>query len=178
MKTTILTFASIIFGITAHAQTQQQVQKESTTTTTTVKDSEGEKKLVKTQTEQQVQNLEFQDANSKALNKDLATTPTQVTAITTITAPDGTKRTVDVDRSSYYTQGGSKYRVSVDNTGYTVMNNNKKVGLLRNTGPNSYIYHAKNKTSVGYFDSNGNLVLHTYDDKTDKITTETFVKGQ
>lgn len=179
MKKTIITFAALVFGVALQAQTQQQVQKEQTTTVTTVKDSDGEKKLVKTQTEQQVQNLEFQDANSTALNKDLAPTPTQVVATTTITAPDGTTRTVDVDRSAYYTSGGSKYQVKIDNVGYTMMNDGKTYGRLRNVGPNNYIYSGtKGKTSYAHFDSNGNLVLSTYDPKTDRITTETYVRGK
>lgn len=179
MKKLILTATALVFGITTQAQTQQQVQKESTTTVTTVKDSDGEKKLVKTQTEQQVQNLEFQNPDSKALNKDLAATPTQVTATTTITAPDGSTRTVDVDRSAYYTSGGSKYQIKIDNVGYTVVNDGKTYARLRNVGPNNYIYtSSKGKTAYAHFDGGGNLVISTYDSKTDKITTETYTKGQ
>ncbi|RZJ67656.1 MAG: hypothetical protein EOO50_05075 [Flavobacterium sp.] len=179
MKRLILTATAIVFGITTQAQTQQQVQKESTTTVTTVKDSDGEKQLVKTKTEQQVQNLEFQDANSKALNKDLAASPTQVMATTTITAPDGTTRTVDVDRSAYYTSGSSKYQVKIDNVGYTMVNDGKPYGRLRNVGPNNYIYtNTKGKTAYAHFDGSGNLVVSTYDSKTDKITTETYTRGQ
>jgi hypothetical protein len=177
MKTTFLSIAAAVFAFTAQAQTKN-VQNATTTTVTTIKDSDGEKKLVKTENEQQVQNLEFKNADSKDLNKDLVATPTQVTATTTITAPDGTTRTVDMDRSAFYTMGGQKYQVSIDNSGYTMMNNNKKIGLLRNTGPNSYIYRTKDKTAIGHFDQNGNLVLQTYDDKTDKFTTETYVKNQ
>jgi hypothetical protein len=46
---------------------------------------------------------------------------------------------------------------------------------LRKTSNNNYIYKAKNKTSFGYFDANGNLVLESYDDKTDKVIIETFI---
>ncbi|NUY79348.1 hypothetical protein HUK80_00455 [Flavobacterium sp. MAH-1] len=174
MKTTIFTIAAAFFAFAVQAQ---QVQKESTTTVTTVKDSDGEKKLVKTQTEQQVQKLEFQNPDSKALNKDLAPTPTQVTATTTVTAPDGTTRVVDVDRSAYYTWGGSKYQVKLDNVGYTLTNNGKRSAVLRNVGPNNYIYSTNGKTSYASFDSNGNMVLSTYDPKTDKVTTETYTRN-
>ncbi len=177
MKSILFSIASLALVFSAKAQTTN-VQKESTTTVTTVKDSQGEQKLVKTQTQQQVQNLEFQNADSNALNKDLAPSPTQVTASTTITAPDGTTRTVDMDRSAYYTIGGKKYQVAIDNSGYTVSgDNSKKMGVLRNTGPNTYLYRTKDKTSVGYFDANGNLILQSYDDKTDKVTTETYMKN-
>lgn len=173
MKTLYLSLLALSIGFSASAQ-NKQVQKESKTTVTTVKDSEGEKKLVRTTTSQEVQNLEFENADSNALNKDLKATPTQVTATTTITTPDGSTRLVDVDRSAYYTFGNRQYQVSVDRTGYTLSQDNKPVGVLRNLSTNSYIYKTKDKTSVGYFDENGNLVLQTYDDKTDKITTEIF----
>ncbi len=176
MKTTILTIAAAIFAFSAQAQ-QKQVQKESTTTVTTVKDSDGERKLVKTNEQTATQNLEFQNPDSKALNKDLATTPTEVTSTTTVTLPDGTTRVVDVDRSAYYTSGGSKYQMKLDNVGYTMVSDNKKSGVLRNVGTNSYIYSSKGKTSHAYFDKSGNMVISTYDPKSDKVTTETYTKN-
>jgi len=175
MKTAILTIATAIFAFSAQAQ--QQVQKESTTTVTTVKDSDGERKLVKTQEQTATQQLQFQDAESKALNKDLAATPTQVMSTTTVTAPDGTTRVVDVDRSAYYSSGSGKYQVRLDNVGYSVINDGKRAAVLRNIGPNTYIYSAKGKTSHAHFDKDGNMVLSTYDPKTDKITTETYTKN-
>ncbi len=51
---------------------------------------------------------------------------------------------------------------------------NQKPALLRQTTTNSYIFHTKNKTAIGYFDTNGNLVLESYDDKSDKVTVETY----
>lgn len=175
MKTTIFTIAAAFFAIAVQAQ---QVQKESTTTVTTVKDSDGERKLVKTQEQTATQQLEFQNADSKALNKDLAATPTEVTSTTTVTAPDGTTRVVDVDRSAYYTwSGGSKYQVKLDNVGYSVMDGTKRNGVLRNVGPNTYIYSSKGKTSHAYFDKSGNMVMSTYDPKTDKVTTETYTRN-
>lgn len=176
MKTAILGIAALLFTLNSQAQ-NQNVTDVTKTTVTTVKDSEGEKKLVKTQDVKEVQNIQFQDAESKQLNKEVKASPVQVTSTTQITAPDGTTRTVDVDRSAYYSIGDRKYQVTIDNTGYTMMNNNKKAGLLRQLGPNSYIYRTKDRTSVGYFDANGNLVLQTYDDKTDKISTETYMRN-
>ncbi|RZJ72291.1 hypothetical protein [Flavobacterium sp.] len=175
MKTTILTITAAFFAFSAQAQ--QQVQKESTTTVTTVKDSDGERKLVKTNEQTATQKLEFQNPDSKALNKDLATTPTEVTSTTTVTAPDGSTRVVDVDRSAYYSAGGSKYQMKLDNVGYTMVTDNKKTGVLRNVGPNSYIYSTKGKTAHAYFDKSGNMVISTYDAKTDKVTTETYTKN-
>ncbi|MBD3581487.1 hypothetical protein [Flavobacterium selenitireducens] len=174
MRTTIFTIATAFFALAVQAQ---QVQKESTTTVTTVKDSDGERKLVKTQEQVATQQLQFQDGESKALNKDLASTPTQVMSTTTVTAPDGTTRVVDVDRSAFYTSGSNKYQVRLDNVGYSVMDGSKRSAVLRNLGPNAYIYSAKGKTAHAYFDKNGNMVVSTYDPKTDKITTETYTKN-
>ncbi|HLA56241.1 MAG TPA: hypothetical protein VK623_09085 [Flavobacterium sp.] len=177
MKTLILGIAIATLSFNAQAQ-NQNVTNVSKTTTTTIKDSDGQKQLVKKENTQEVQNIELQNAESKALNKDLAPSPVQVTSTTQITGPDGRTRTVDVDRSAYYSVGGAKYQVTVDNSGYTMMDpSGKRAGLLRQMGNNNYIFRTKDKTSVGYFDANGNLVLQTYDDKTDKITTETYTRN-
>ncbi|NMH26863.1 hypothetical protein [Flavobacterium silvaticum] len=178
MKTTSLTIIAALLAFGVQAQ-QKNVQNASTTTVTTVKDSDGEKKLVKTTTEQQSQDLKFQDPDSKALNKDLAPTPTEVTATTTVTLPDGSTRLVDVDRSAVYDVGGKKVKVVLDNVGYSVIDvvSMKKVATLRNVGNNQYLYNSDGKTSYVSFDGSGNLVMHTYDPKSDKITTQTYTKN-
>lgn len=177
MKALILGFAAVLFTLNAQAQ-NKNVTNVSKTTTTTVKDSEGEKKMVKKENTTEVQNIELQNADANTLNKDLKASPVQVTSTTEITNPDGTTRTVDVDRSAYYTVGGSKYKVALDNSGYMVMEpTGKKYAILRRTSNNNYIYRTKDKTSVGYFDKDGNLVLETYDDKTDKVIIETYTKN-
>lgn len=151
----------------------KNVTKTSKTTVTTIKDSDGEKKLTRTQNTNQQQDIEFQDADSNVLNKDVKATPVQVTSTTEVTLPDGSTRTVDVDRSAYYTMGENQYKVYVDNKGYSMAGkDNKPAAILRNLSNNSYIYKTENKMAVGYFDEDGNLVLQTYDDKTDSIVTE------
>ncbi|HEX8561425.1 MAG TPA: hypothetical protein VF676_00470 [Flavobacterium sp.] len=178
MKNIVLAAALVLFATGASAQ-NRNVTSTSTSTVTTVKDSEGEKTLVKTQRVNETQNVELQNAESNALNKDVKPSPVQVTASTTITAPDGTTRVVDVDRSAYYSLGGKRYQVSVDNTGYTMMtDNNQKAGVLRPLSNNTYIYRNGDRTSVGSFDADGNLILQSYDDKTDKVTTEMFTRNQ
>src|SRR5690606_2772631 len=119
MKKLVLGIAALLFAAGVQAQ-NKNVTSTSKSTVTTVKDSEGEKKLVKTQNVNEVQNVELQNAESNALNKDVKPSPVQVTASTTITAPDGATRVVDVDRSAYYSLGGQRYQVSVDNSGYTL----------------------------------------------------------
>ncbi|MBF6609455.1 MAG: hypothetical protein ITG00_12115 [Flavobacterium sp.] len=176
MKSFAITVLAIMFSTGLVAQ-NKNVTETSKTTVTTVKDSDGEKKVVRTQNTEQQQNIEFQNAESNALNKDVKATPVQVTSTTQITTPDGTTRTVDVDRSAYYTLGDHKYQVRVDNKGYTMMNDNRKAGVLRQLSPNSYIYQTKDRTSVGYFDEEGNLVLQTYDDKKDDIIVEIYKRS-
>jgi len=177
MKALILGIALTAFTFGAQAQ-NKNVTEVSKTTVTTVKDSDGEKKLIKNENTQEVQNIELQNAESNQLNKDMKATPVQVTSTTTITGPDGRSRTVDVDRSAYYSIGGAKYQVKVDNTGYTMMDTSgKRAGVLRQLGNNSYIYRANNQTSYASFDANGNLVVQSYDDKSDTFTTTTYTKN-
>ncbi len=175
MKSLILG-ALTLFSFTVQAQ-NQNVTDVSKTTVTTIKDSDGEKTMVKSQNIQAVQNIKLEDADSKTLNKNVKSTPIQVTSSTQVTGPDGTVRTIDVDRSAYYTIGDNKYQVSLDKMGYTMMNNGKKMGVLRATSNNNYIYRTKDKTSFGYFDDKGNLILETYDDKTDTMTTEMYMRN-
>lgn len=178
MRTILLSSMALLATISLQAQ-NKNVTDVSKTTVTTVKDSDGEKKYLKTQEVQEVQNIEFQNADSKALNKDMKETPVEVTSKTKVMNPDGSTRTVDVDRSSYYTSNGKTYQLSLDPAGYVITTQDKKrLGILRATTTNSYIYRGKNQTSVGYFDTNGNLVVETYDDKSDKVTVETYVRSQ
>ena len=112
MKTILVSCMTLLFAMSIQAQNKNvtDIQK---TTVTTVKDSDGEKKILKTQEVQEVQNIELQDADSKALNKDVKQTPVQVTSRTTVTNPDGSTRTVDVDRSAYYDYKGQNYQLKL-----------------------------------------------------------------
>jgi hypothetical protein len=174
MKTIILGMVTFLFSVNIQAQ-NKNVKSEVKTTVTTVKSSDGQKKSIKTQEVKEIQKIELKDAESNALNKERKETPVEVTAITSITA-NGITNIVDVDRSAYYDLNGEKYQVKLAESGYTIYQPNaEKAAVLRKTSNNNYIYSSKNKTSYGYFDANGNLVLESYDDKTDKITVETFV---
>lgn len=173
----ILIGCAIIWGAGMQAQ-NTNVTDVSTKTVTTIKDSEGEKKLVKSQNTKEVQNVEFHNADSPQLNKDVKPSEVQVMSTTTVTGPDGKIRTVDVDRSAYYSLGGNSMRLSMDPSGYTVTNKTgKREALMRRAGNNSYIYRTKDRTSIGYFDKDGNFVLESYDDKTDKVTTEVYTRN-
>ena len=173
MKIIVLGMAAFLFSLNIQAQ-NKNVKTEVKTNITTIKDSQGEKKLVETKEIQEVQNLELNDANSNVLNKDIKESPVEVTATTKITA-DGVTKVIDVDRSAYYELDGTKYQVSTDKKGYSVyMPDGKKSAILRKTSNNNYIYKSGNKTSFGHFNSDGNMILETYDEKTDTITITTY----
>jgi hypothetical protein len=65
--------------------------------------------------------------------------------------------------------------VELDAKGYQLVSeNNKKIGKIRKTTTNSFIFIGKNKTAIAYFDTKGNLVLESYNSKTDTVTYETY----
>ena len=69
-----------------------------------------------------------------------------------------------------------KYNVELDANGYRIIGDDtKKSALLRKTSTNSFIYYNGKETSIGYFDTDGNLVLETYNSKTDTVTYKTYV---
>ena len=153
----------------------KNVKDETKTTTTTVTDSKGDKTYIKKENTREVQNIELQNQEPENINMDLKDSEVIVKTTTTITNPDGSTRTVDTDRSSYYLLDGKKYQVSLDSNGYQILSeDNKEQGLLRKTSTNSFIYRNKQKTAVGYFDTEGNLILETYNPKTDTISYEKY----
>jgi hypothetical protein len=90
---------------------------------------------------------------------------------------NGVTKVIDIDRSAYYELDGVKYQVSTDVKGYTVsLPDGKKSAILRKMSTNNYIYKVGNKTSFGHFDSADNMILESYDEKTDTITITTYTK--
>jgi hypothetical protein len=174
MKIIPIICAVSLFSTGMFAQ-NKNVKDETKTTVTTVKTSEGEKKYVTKENVKEVQNIELKDAQPNTINVETKDSPVNVTTTTRITNPDGSVRTVDIDRSSYYSSNGQKYKVTSDPQGYSVYAEGKKPALLRKTSTNSYIFRANDKTSLGFFDSEGNLVVEIYDDKSDTITTEKYI---
>jgi hypothetical protein len=177
MKTITYGLIAILLSIGTQAQIKN-VKSEVKTTVTTVKNSTGEKKSVKKEEVKEAQKIELKDADSNVLNKEIKTTPVEVTAITTMSA-NGLTNSVEVDRSAYYDLNGERYQVKLSESGYNIYQpNTKKEAVLRKTSNNNYIYSAKNKTSFGYFNADGNLILESYDPVTDKVTVETFIVMQ
>lgn len=165
-----------LFSTNVMLSQNTNVKDETKTTTTTVKDSEGEKTYIKKENTREVQNIELQNQEPKNINMDLKDSPVMVKTTTTITNPDGSTRTVDVDRSSYYTYKGKKYNVALDSKGYRILSeDSKEEAFLRKTTTNSFIYQNKKKTAIGYFDVDGNLILETYNPKTDTISFQKYI---
>lgn len=164
----------LVLGLSLNAQVNKNVTKETKTTKVTVNDGAQPKSVTKTETKSATQDIELKDAESKKLNKDVKPTPVQVTATTTVSG-DGVP--TQVNRTSYYTMNGQSYQFVSDPSGYRIINDNNSYGVLRRTSNNNYIYSTDTRTSIGYFDANGNFVVETYDKNNDKITVETYMKA-
>lgn len=174
MKSIFIGMTTLLLTMTIQAQ-NKNVKDETITTVTTVTTSDGEKKYVKKENTVEVQNIELKEEKPNTLNIETKDTPVEVTTTTKIINPDGTTRTVDIDRSAYYELNGKKFKVALDANGYRMMSDNSKSSsFLRKTSTNSYIFTSGNKTAIGYFDVNGNLVLESYNPKTDQVTFETY----
>lgn len=175
MKTLFISMLAIVLSINSQAQNTNK-KTEVKTTTTTVKDSKGEKKIVKTEETKEVQKIKLEAEKPNTLNIPMK--PGQSTEVTTKTqvSVNGVTQFVDVDRSAYYTFNGQKYQVATDNSGYTMtLPNTEEKIILRRTSNNNYIFKNKDKLSVGYFDAEGNLVVETYDEKTDTVVLEKYI---
>jgi hypothetical protein len=177
MKTVFLSLLTLLLSVTIQAQ-NTNTQTETKTTTSTVKDSKGDHKTVKKEVQKEVQKVELGEEKSNSINIPTIDSPVLVTTITKVTNPDGSTRTVDIDRSAYYESNGNKYKLALDASGYLMTLGNSKPALLRKTSTNSYIYRQKNKIAIGYFDTNNNLIIETYDEKLDKVGIERFVLAQ
>ena len=170
MKSVILCTIAFLFSIQIEAQNTQTEVK---TKTTTVKDSDGTHKTVKTEVIKKEQKVQLGEEKVGTKNIPTVDSPVEVTKTTKITNPDGTTRTVDVDRSSYYESNGKIYKLDLDASGYIITQGEMKA-LLRKTSTNSYIFRSDNRTAIGYFDINGDLVIEVYDDKLDIVNIEKY----
>jgi hypothetical protein len=173
MKAIPMTIALLTIPFIMHSQ-NENVLKTVEVKTTTIKDSEGEKKIVKTVETKEVQKVELGEEKANTLNIPPVDSPVTVETKTKISV-DGVVQSIDVDRSAVYNLEGREYKVALGKSGYTISNpKSKDVAYLKRTSNNNYIYKTKNKTAVGYFDVNGNLILETYDEKTDQVILEKY----
>lgn len=165
---------AFLFSINSSAQ-NTNLKIETKTTTSTKTDSDGDHTTVKEETIKEVQNIELGKEQPNTINIPIKDSPVTVTTSTKITNPDGTTRTVNIDRSGFYLFKGKKYKLNLDALGYIISIDNAKPALLRFTSTNSYVYHSRNRISVGYFDTNNDLILETYDNQTDRIIVEKLI---
>lgn len=170
----LLSIGLMLLAFTLGQAQNKNVKNETKTTTTTIKTSEGEKKIIKEENSKEVQLIEVGGKKDNTVNRDVKNTPvivTESTEVSTISKPV----VKDKDRSSFYLSNGQKFRVLAEPKGYSVVSeNNKNYARIRQTSNNTYIFTRKNKTSYGYFDADGNLILETYDPKKDMFITEKF----
>ena len=174
MKTIFYSVLVLLFASNVQSQ-NKNVKVETKTTTLTTKDNDGEQKTTKSETTKEVQKIELGAQTPGSINVPTKDSPVEVTTTTKITNPDGSTRTVDVDRSAFYESNGNRYKLDLDASGYLMSFGTAKPAVLRKTSINSYIYNSRNRTSVAYFDVNGNLIVESYDPKLNKIVTEKFM---
>jgi hypothetical protein len=174
MKNLFLGFLALSFPMTILAQNTNS-KTETTTTTSVMKDSDGLHKTVKKEVTKEVQQIELQPEQAGTKNIDMKDSPVVLTSTTKITNPDGSSRTVAIDHTGMYELNGKTYKVLLDARGYTMQYDKDKPAVLRTTSTNSYVYRTRNKTAVAYFDSNGNIIIETYDDKNDIILFEKYM---
>lgn len=166
---------AFVFTFSLSQAQNKNVVDETKKTIITVDDGESKKQTVKNENTREVQVIELDGKKDKTVNRDIKPSPTIVEQSTEIINPDGSVRIVDVDRTNYYTLNGQKYKVELDAQGYSLLSeNNKNIGKIRKTTTNSFIFAGKDKMAIAYFDTNGNLVLESYNPKTDTVTFETY----
>ncbi|MGV9002939.1 hypothetical protein [Flavobacterium sp.] len=174
MKNLIRVAFLALITCSVHAQ-NKNVLKATETKTTTVKNSQGEKKIISTNETKEIQNIELEEAKPNTLNIPMKESPVMVTQKTELSV-DGKTKYFDVDHSAYYMYNDKKYQVKGDEYGYSLSNSDsKKNSYLRKTSNNNYIFVNDGKVSSAYFDELGNLIIDTYNEKTDRITTEKYM---
>ena len=175
MKTSLIMIAALIFSLNGQSQ-NKNVLNTTKTTTTTVKDGAGkDKKYVKNENVIETQNIELKDKKPNTSNIEVKESPVLVTSTTNVTNPDGSTRTTAVDRSGYYIFDNKKYKINLDAQGYSFVSyGSSKPYLLRKTSTNSYIYVNEGRMAISYFDTDGNLIIETYNDKTDAVEANKY----
>ena len=176
MKTILLNTLVLLFTASCFAQ-NVNVKSEEKTTITTIKDSDGEKKIVKSIQTNEAQKVTLGEEKQGNINIPMTDNgPVDVTQTTKVSV-DGDLKSIDVDRSAYYTSNGQKYQLKSENSGYSMSTmNNIGNGILRKTSNNNYMYINNEKVSYASYDNVGNLVIETYNPKTDKMETTTYMR--
>ena len=174
MKKVILSAIVFVVTLQATAQENKDVKTEVKTVITTVKDSEGERKIVRTQETKLIQPVVVGEPKEGTKNIPQVASPISETKTTKV-IENGDLKSIKVDRSAYYMSNGVKYQIKSDKEDYSIIYPTKKKNAkLKKTSNGNYIFVNEDRISIGYFDNNGNLILESYDAKTDKIVVEKF----
>lgn len=175
MKAILIVIPALLLSLSGYSQ-NKNILNTTKTTTRTVKDGTGKDKVfVKKENVSEKQTIELKEASPNSKNIEMKDSPVAVTTTTQITNPDGSTRTTSIDRSGVYMSDNERYKVSLDAQGYRFSSSTSpKPFLLRKTSTNSYIYVNDGKVAMSYFDTEGNLVVETYNDKTDLVEYKKF----
>ncbi|MEY4834520.1 MAG: hypothetical protein RI980_635 [Bacteroidota bacterium] len=167
-------FLNLLIFLVCFTSVGQNTQTENKIKTVTIEDSEGIHKTVKTEVVKKDQKIELGKETTNSINIPTIDSPIFVTTTTKIINPDGTTRTVQLDRSGYYENKGRIYVLALDASGYRLTHGEMQPALLRKTSINSYIYTKGTKMAIAYFDNNENLVVEFYDELSNQMIIETY----
>ena len=173
MKNLLTIIAIFIISLFSTAQNKNVID-ETTITKRTITGSEGTKVLIKTEDKKEIQKVMLGEEKPNTLNIETKDSPVEVVSTTKITNPDGSVRTIDQDRSGIYDMNGKKMKLVPDSVGYIISSDSKKLGFLRKTSNNSYLFKTSSKTAIVYFDTSGNMIVDSYDDKQDLVKTDIY----
>jgi hypothetical protein len=167
-------FLNLLIFLVCFTSVGQNTQTENKIKTVTIEDSEGIHKTVKTEVVKKDQKIELGKETTNSINLPTIDSPIFVTTTNKIINPDGTTRTVQLDRSGYYENNGRIYVLALDASGYRLTHGEMQPALLRKTSINSYIYTKGTKMAIAYFDNNENLVVEFYDELSNQMIIETY----
>jgi hypothetical protein len=161
MKKILLVFALAAFT-TTFAQVDQNTNKTKTTTITKKKvtDSKG----------------------TSVSSQEVTTTRTQKLALTDFEGKHNFETVMqpwNVDKNVKYYNDGNMYWMTPEKKGYTVMTNmdgsKTEYATIRPTSQEGYyIYSQDGENSFGYFNSDGDFIIESYDSDNDGVTNYVY----
>ena len=171
-KIALIVMLGLGAGMYAQEKVNKNVTEETKTTTVTVDNGTEKKKFVKTEKTDKVQDIEFKDDKGNKLNKDIKDTPVKVTKSETISGDGIPTQTGSI---TYYTMDGKNFMFVKDRRGYKISTPQEpNYGVLRKTSNGNFIYKTDDKTSFGYFNQKGDLVVESYDNDGEGVIVETY----
>ena len=163
MKKIFLIFALAAFSTTFAQEITNKIS-ETVVTKTTVKDSKGSEVNTQAVVETKEQPVGLKASDAHKTNQEMVLKPEVVS------------------NELVYSYDGYRYKFlnQKDEKGYRMMTvkdnqTNEDYAILKPTSQNGYyILSQEGKSSFGYFNSDGNFVVESYDPKTDAIISKEF----